>query len=182
MNQVLGRLQELLSCPICFERYSSTHMPKLSTTCGHTFCSKCLTNITFCSICRKNLPSNTNVASYPSNYLILDLIDTLKQHEGALFCDDCQGDFSVGVCEMCSINLCDFCSKHHQRALKTRHHKIVSAAAKQQQSKQQQQNRLEKMSVGELKSLLSGHKIDHRHALEKHELLELCKINRLLAD
>lgn len=181
MNQVLGKLQELLGCPICFERYSSTHMPKLSP-CGHTTCSKCLQSISFCSICRKNLPPNTNVASYPSNYLILDLVDTMKEHEGTLFCDDCQGDFSVGICEVCSTNLCDFCSKHHQRALKTRHHKIVTASTKAKQTKEQQQNKLDKMSVGELKSLLSSHKIDHKHALEKRELLELCKINRLLVD
>ena len=69
MNQSFGE-----DCPICYRDYSSIVLP-VTTTCGHSLCKDCSTNLTRCPICRTRIPLRTRPVT---NFSLLSLVDRLK--------------------------------------------------------------------------------------------------------
>ena len=180
MNQLLTKISDVLSCPICYEKYNKKRIPKLSMQCGHSFCEQCIKSLVFCSICRKAVQKpNMNESEFLSNFLVLDLVDTMQSLEHGVKCDECDEDFAVCNCENCGINVCEFCASHHKRSLKTKLHSIISLSQLKKKNDEKEKQFLEVLSVKELKNLLRSKGIDITKALEKHELIELAKLHRI---
>ena len=116
--------EDLITCGVCFEKFTTTGdgTPKILTSCGHTFCSKCLNKIfqrksrLQCPSCRvetllnrgrggpESLPINFSVAqlseykesSKPSRKKILENACILQNQDDSendqSLCLNCEGD------------------------------------------------------------------------------------------
>ena len=66
-----------LDCQVCY----ALMLDPLTTTCGHTFCRKCVARVldhsTLCPICRRDLAMPPGVAKVPSNKRLSDLLNQL---------------------------------------------------------------------------------------------------------
>ena len=77
-NQIFKKLEELVLCPICLQRFLS---PK-TLECQHTFCSKCLKSLhaqdqrLVCPICRRE--SNLNVTNTGNQNCTIAQLNELK--------------------------------------------------------------------------------------------------------
>ncbi|KAI9771745.1 MAG: hypothetical protein M1835_006394 [Candelina submexicana] len=80
-SAILERLKEAcrneLDCQVCY----ATMLDPLTTSCGHTFCRKCLTRVldhsNICPICRRLLPMPQSLASQSSNRRLTSLLNGL---------------------------------------------------------------------------------------------------------
>ncbi|XP_021344627.1 tripartite motif-containing protein 2-like isoform X1 [Mizuhopecten yessoensis] len=123
--------QQLLSCGICLERYTT---PKV-LPCLHTFCQKCLDSyippeslsIT-CPICRQQsiLPQE-GVEALQSNFFITNLIEVI---ENPKVCRDCgkESGTSMSKCVDCGDFLCEKCSDSHLTEDLTKEHNVILLA------------------------------------------------------
>jgi len=63
-----------LDCQVCY----ALVLDPLTTTCGHTFCRKCVARVldhsTLCPICRRNLPMPPGVRNVPGNQRLQKLL------------------------------------------------------------------------------------------------------------
>jgi len=74
---------EALSCPICYLEYNSTqNLPMIIPGCGHTICSKCLTQIlenpnsTKCPLDNQRFSIHqVGIESFPVNFIVKQLFD-----------------------------------------------------------------------------------------------------------
>lgn len=80
--------EQLLSCPICFEKYNTDeNSPKL-LSCFHSFCSQCLKNMAHsattivCPICRQTttLGRRGDIGSLRNNLMTLNLMDIMSKY------------------------------------------------------------------------------------------------------
>ena len=66
-----------MDCQVCY----GLLLDPLTTTCGHTFCRKCVARVldhsTLCPICRRHLPMPPGVQQYPSNQRLSKLLLSL---------------------------------------------------------------------------------------------------------
>lgn len=66
-----------MDCQVCY----GLMLDPLTTTCGHTFCRKCVARVldhsTVCPICRRHLPMPPGVLDYPSNQRLSSLLENL---------------------------------------------------------------------------------------------------------
>lgn len=80
-DQLLNRLREAtnkeLECQICY----SMMLDPLTTTCGHTYCRKCLARVLdhspHCPMCRRALTVPPSLGGQPSNAVLTDLLNSL---------------------------------------------------------------------------------------------------------
>lgn len=76
---MLGRLKEAtkteLDCQVCY----ALMLDPLTTTCGHTFCRKCVARVldhsTMCPLCRRHLPMPPGVQNVPGNKRLWKLLN-----------------------------------------------------------------------------------------------------------
>lgn len=66
-----------MDCQVCY----GLMLDPVTTTCGHTFCRKCVARVldhsTLCPICRRHLPMPPGVFQYPSNQRLSNLLRNL---------------------------------------------------------------------------------------------------------
>ena len=66
-----------LDCQVCY----ALMLDPLTTTCGHTFCRKCVARVldhsTMCPICRRDLPMPPGVRNVPGNKTLSKLLTSL---------------------------------------------------------------------------------------------------------
>ncbi|KOC17226.1 putative ATP-dependent protease (CrgA) [Aspergillus flavus AF70] len=87
-NQRFERLKDAvqneLDCQVCY----SLILDPLTTSCGHTFCRRCvamaLDHSDLCPACRRKLNMASTVKSEPTNKRISDIIETLYPEQVAL--------------------------------------------------------------------------------------------------
>ncbi|KAF2089866.1 hypothetical protein K490DRAFT_71590 [Saccharata proteae CBS 121410] len=78
---VLGKLREMthkeLDCHVCYNML----LDPVTTSCGHTFCRKCLTraldHTSHCPVCRRTLHVQPSLESQPSNQALVSLLKNL---------------------------------------------------------------------------------------------------------
>ena len=145
--------EQVLSCPICTEPYTAAgdQQPK-SLPCHHSLCLQCVkiladksrgTTIQ-CPTCRKvsNVPGLGGVSSIPNNYLILELLDIVKQHEDdgivrtyssrkrrAMSCCNCDKPTTETTCmgcDECDGVWCNECQRFHNESRIFKSHKFLS--------------------------------------------------------
>ena len=125
-SEVLHKLEEQLTCPICLEQYTN---PKF-LPCFHSFCSKCLENVPLelgqqgsytlpCPTCRSpcQLP-HQGVQALPSSFTINNLSEVYNvmkkvsdnQHAS---CDRCSSSDADRYCKQCAKFLCQPCLLMH---------------------------------------------------------------------
>ncbi|XP_007894049.1 tripartite motif-containing protein 45 [Callorhinchus milii] len=77
--------------------------------------------------CEVDLPV-AGVEALTSNQLILNevLLERIQRADSGLVCDLCNDGDAERRCDMCCVNLCDFCSKAHRRQRKTASHVTVA--------------------------------------------------------
>ncbi|XP_063951943.1 uncharacterized protein LOC129269934 [Lytechinus pictus] len=122
-------VEQNLSCPLCFETFDE---PTILTSCGHTFCRKCLKNYDksrsreegdlnymVCPICRgiTEFKSTNRVDVFCPNLLVKGLVDDVKDvlEKKNLKCTACrlQGE-AVSFCKTCDCYLCKDCLTSHR--------------------------------------------------------------------
>ncbi|XP_067849048.1 E3 ubiquitin-protein ligase TRIM45 [Heptranchias perlo] len=82
-----------------------------------------------CPVCDCEVDvSPAAVRGLTSNHLILNevLLESLKRPDYRLVCDLCNDGAAERRCDICSANLCDFCSKAHRRQRMTASHNTVA--------------------------------------------------------
>lgn len=66
-----------LDCQVCY----ALMLDPLTTTCGHTFCRKCVARVldhsTMCPVCRRDLPMPPGVRSIPGNKTLTKILNSL---------------------------------------------------------------------------------------------------------
>ena len=124
-SEVLHKLEEQLTCPICLEQYTN---PKF-LPCFHSFCSKCLENVPLelqqgsynlpCPTCRSpcQLPQQ-GVQALPSSFTINNLTEVynlMKKVSGNRHasCDKCSSSDANRYCKQCAKFLCQPCLLMH---------------------------------------------------------------------
>ena len=126
---VLHRLEEQLTCSICFEQYTN---PKI-LPCFHSFCSKCLERVPLelkqgnytllCPTCRSpcQLPQQ-GVQALPSSFTINNLTEvcsSLKKigsGDRNASCDNCSSQSDADrYCKQCAKFLCQQCISQHDK-------------------------------------------------------------------
>ncbi len=89
MYNILNKMDNIIECSICMEKYNSKLKIPRILKCGHTFCSKCLeilakkdinNNGFQCPIDKNIGHINKNINEIPINRLILDIIDMNNQN------------------------------------------------------------------------------------------------------
>ncbi|XP_063441478.1 E3 SUMO-protein ligase RanBP2-like isoform X2 [Mytilus trossulus] len=132
---------DILTCPICLERYTK---PKY-LPCLHTFCEGCI--LTFivsvfkksegkvnidCPVCRTTvtLPKEGCtprewVDQFPGNFLIVGLLDKEKPQKLCMSCERLDiVSQAIFICNDCSDTLCGICQKYHSSNKSTSNHQI----------------------------------------------------------
>ena len=124
-SEVLHKLEEQLTCPICLEQYTN---PKF-LPCFHSFCSKCLESVPLelqqgsytlpCPTCRSpcQLPQQ-GVQALPSSFTINNLTEVynlMKKVSGNQHasCDNCSSSDADHYCKQCAKFLCQPCLLVH---------------------------------------------------------------------
>ncbi|VDH96252.1 E3 SUMO-protein ligase RanBP2 [Mytilus galloprovincialis] len=132
---------DILTCPICLERYTK---PKY-LPCLHTFCEDCIltyivsvfkksekkVNIE-CPVCRTTvtLPKEGCtprewVGQFPGNFLIVGLLEKEKPQKLCMSCERLDiVSQAIFICNDCSDTLCDICQKYHSSNKSTSNHEI----------------------------------------------------------
>ncbi|XP_060771913.1 E3 ubiquitin-protein ligase TRIM39-like isoform X3 [Neoarius graeffei] len=124
-----------LRCSICFDILQKP----VTTSCGHTFCKKCLDrHITFndivCPLCKQHLKLKPNV-----NIAFEDILDAFHQAQkpskdeftgqpGDIPCDICPDSRKYKAVKSCLMCLLSYCNKHlkrHDNKLRSKGHKLV---------------------------------------------------------
>ena len=124
-SEVLHKLEEQLTCPICLEQYTN---PKF-LPCFHSFCSKCLENVPLelqqgsytlpCPTCRSPCQlSQQGVQALPSSFTINNLSEVynlMKKVSGNRHtsCDKCNSSDADRYCKQCAKFLCQPCLLVH---------------------------------------------------------------------
>ena len=124
-SEVLHKLEEQLTCPICLEQYTN---PKF-LPCFHSFCSKCLENVPLelqqgsynlpCPTCRSPCQlSQQGVQALPSSFTINNLSEVynlMKKVSGNRHasCDRCRSFDADHYCKQCGKFLCQLCLVNH---------------------------------------------------------------------
>ena len=127
-----------LTCDICSENYTDP----LMLTCLHSFCKKCLIKrkeeqgasdgCLKCPTCNtstrlpdgkvEGLTQNCWLAHQVKVVALKDKMSSKKE----VLCDDCiDNSHAMSYCCECSIFLCSFCQKNHQRRRETNCHKLI---------------------------------------------------------
>ena len=124
-SEVLHKLEEQLTCPICLEQYTN---PKF-LPCFHSFCSKCLRNVPLelqqgsytlpCPTCRSpcQLPKQ-GVQALPSSFTInnfTEVYNLMKKVSGNRHapCERCNSSDADRYCKQCAKFLCQPCLLVH---------------------------------------------------------------------
>ena len=124
-SNILHKLEEQLTCPICLEKYTN---PKF-LPCFHSFCSKCLENVPLelqqgsytlpCPTCRSpcQLPQQ-GIQTLPSSFTINNLTEVynlMKKVSGNQHtsCDRCNSSDADRYCKQCAKFLCQPCLLMH---------------------------------------------------------------------
>ena len=127
-----------LTCDICSENYTDP----LMLTCLHSFCKKCLIKrkeeqgasdgCLKCPTCNTSTRlTDRKVEGLTQNCWLAHQVKvaSLKDKmsgEKEVPCDDCVDDSpAVSYCCECSIFLCSFCQKSHQKRRETIRHKLI---------------------------------------------------------
>ena len=124
-SEVLHKLEEQLTCPICLEQYTN---PKF-LPCFHSFCSKCLENVPLelqqgsytlpCPTCRSPCQlSQQGLQALPSSFTINNLSEVynlMKKVSGNRHasCDRCNSSDADRYCKQCAKFLCQPCLLVH---------------------------------------------------------------------
>ena len=124
-SEVLHKLEEQLTCPICLEQYTN---PKF-LPCFHSFCSKCLENVPLelqqgsytvpCPTCRSPCQlSQQGLQALPSSFTINNLSEVynlMKKVSGNRHasCDRCCSSDADRYCKQCARFLCQPCLLMH---------------------------------------------------------------------
>ena len=124
-SEVLHKLEEQLTCPICLEQYTN---PKF-LPCFHSFCSNCLENVPLelqqgsytlpCPTCRSPCQlSQQGVQALPSSFTINNLSEVynlMKKVSGNQHasCDRCNSSDGDRYCKQCAKFLCQPCLVMH---------------------------------------------------------------------
>ena len=138
------KVKEELTCAICQDLLNQ---PKI-LPCLHSFCTGCLKQWSGrlanldpskrhleCPLCRAKVLLSTSLAveELPSHFSAIRLVEIVRLQEQASsqkvtpFCQSCdEEENAISMCSVCSIFLCDFCEKSHQRVKATKGHKIRS--------------------------------------------------------
>ena len=138
------RVKEELTCVICQDLLNN---PKI-LPCLHSFCTGCLKEWSGrlanldpskrhleCPLCRAKILLSTSraVEELPSHFSAIRLVEIVRLQEQANSkkvtpaCQNCvEGENAISICSDCTIFLCDFCVKSHQRGKATKGHKIQS--------------------------------------------------------
>ena len=135
---------DLTSCPICVETFNS---PKY-LHCLHSFCEGCLqtfidsalrTNSASkginCPVCRAFVQKPDSVTSvkwakeFPSNHLLVSIIDMNKAKSETRCCNACERDgesvTATSWCLNCCESLCAACVRYHRRHKQSSQHKVI---------------------------------------------------------
>ncbi|XP_022101346.1 uncharacterized protein LOC110984981 [Acanthaster planci] len=163
------KLAELLSCPVCFEKFDDGKRVAKFLPCLHGFCVDCLGRFvqgapTFkCPLCRRDTPvPDGGVQSLPDHFIVTKLkeldevlnVDANRPHH-VFRCQWCKNESTaVGFCPdgNCLAFLCASCREHHDRLKLYDGHVLYSMERLQEQPD----------------ILLSRHKLQceqHKHAL-----------------
>eukprot|EP00057_Strongylocentrotus_purpuratus_P001591 XP_001200022.2 PREDICTED: E3 ubiquitin-protein ligase Midline-1-like [Strongylocentrotus purpuratus] len=135
------RSSENLTCPLCLEIFDEA---TILTSCGHTFCRKCLKNYDLshqdldhmiCPLCREITKLSANrVDDFLTNVTVNGLVDNYNVMCGGVNavlemrskCTACklQKD-AVSFCCTCNNYICDKCLECHQNLKVFEGHEIV---------------------------------------------------------
>ncbi|XP_022101390.1 uncharacterized protein LOC110985014 [Acanthaster planci] len=152
--EITGEIIEILTCPICCERYDDADRAAKFLPCLHGFCLVCLDNLTRrnpgevdfqCPLCRRDtaIPRG-GVREFPDNFIAKKLkplerilnVDVTRP-EG-LRCGSCivDGDPAVSFCSDagCVCFLCESCDRAHRTMHMFEGHIVSSLEQLQQRS------------------------------------------------
>ena len=124
-SEALKKLEEQLTCPICFEQFTN---PKI-LPCFHSFCLRCLKRVApelvegnlylSCPTCRSPCPNpGKGLASLPPSFVINNLsevYDLIKKAsvDQQVSCDNCDKTNANRYCKQCGKFFCTGCLHHH---------------------------------------------------------------------
>eukprot|EP00057_Strongylocentrotus_purpuratus_P009174 XP_011663648.1 PREDICTED: uncharacterized protein LOC100892087 [Strongylocentrotus purpuratus] len=122
---------ENLTCPLCLDIFDEA---TILTSCGHTFCRKCLKNYDLshqdldhmiCPLCRKITKLSANrVDDFLTNVTVNGLVDNYHANCGGMNavlemrpkCTACKfHQYAVSFCRMCNNYMCTNCDYSHKQ-------------------------------------------------------------------
>ncbi|XP_038064876.1 E3 ubiquitin-protein ligase TRIM71-like [Patiria miniata] len=143
LTGVRGEVADLLTCPLCYERYDNTDRAPKFLPCLHGFCVGCLAGLVRgglelkCPLCRQgfSVPEG-GVQNLPENFIVgrlkplehLLTVDVTRPH--GLRCGSCVADGgpAVSFCSdhTCLTFLCQNCNLAHRTMRKFNSHTVAS--------------------------------------------------------
>ena len=125
-----------LQCGLCVKNFKDARI----LPCFHSFCACCLESSclqkgengkidsVYCPICTEVTElSSKGIQGLPKNMYVDHLIVELQDSsfDKQIDCDLCIGnELAMSRCENCRINLCEFCTRAHQKQRKTSFHRM----------------------------------------------------------
>ena len=136
--EALKKLEEQLTCPICFEQFTN---PKI-LPCFHSFCLHCLKGVAPelvegnlclpCPTCRSPCPNpDKGLASLPPSFVMNNLSEVycvMKKVSGdqQASCDNCDKTNANCYCKQCGKFFCAECLHHHDKWKPNAGHQTLS--------------------------------------------------------
>jgi len=134
------QLDDVTECPICAEGLSNARV----LPCIHTFCLKCLKTYVgnampgekkVCPLCRQHFAVPVGgLEKLPRNYFVEKVLEvkamaTRLSLSNEVACDVCKEEKTnkraVVFCTDCNHNMCNECTKYHQKFKANSSHKLV---------------------------------------------------------
>lgn len=118
--------EEILSCPICSEKFDQTEREPKTLPCNHTFCKHCLTCMTrrkttkaakcedtiACPNCRKVCKIKSSVKELPTDHRAIQLMDLIAE-ASVVEVNQCLKHPTQSLyffCECCQVPICRDCT------------------------------------------------------------------------
>ncbi|XP_067227248.1 E3 ubiquitin-protein ligase TRIM39-like [Chanodichthys erythropterus] len=124
-------LNQELQCSVCLEVFTDP----VTTSCGHTFCSTCLSKCwtssrnCFCPFCKEKFSRRPDLKINTTLREVVQYFKKRKRGESEVFCDFCdeRKQKAVKSCLMCQSSYCVSHLEPHLRVPRLKKHKLINA-------------------------------------------------------
>ena len=108
-------MEECLTCPICFERFSTQERLPVLFACGHSYCLVCVRKMQLPLVCPTDRkPEPRPIAALPKNFVVTRMLEYSQEPSQFEKCGAHSFKKCKFFCIQCRVGFCSACIIRHQ--------------------------------------------------------------------